>query len=227
MAYVKIAASLVPREMLLQISRPMAEMTDEQLQAAAIEEQEASQKVIEHRSRSVSVLVLIVFAQHLALGLQAYRRRGSDRGASAELARRRGVRGSMIAWARTCGFEPKLHHRLLCAKLEGVARGEIRKLMFPAPRQREIDLLQPVCSLVPGTCAGQRGARRFAHHRNGRALLAPHPRVGARARHHSRDHTQRRQPGRKPLGTHERWRVHGGGCGLSHTRVSRGRRADR
>ena len=28
-AYVKIAASLVPREMLLQISRPMAEMTDE------------------------------------------------------------------------------------------------------------------------------------------------------------------------------------------------------
>ena len=53
--------------------------------------------------------------------------------ASAELARRRGVRGSMIAWARTCGFEPKLHHRLLCAKLEGVARGEIRKLMFFLP----------------------------------------------------------------------------------------------
>ena len=68
-AYVKIAASLVPREMLLQISRPMAEMTDEQLQAAAIEEQEASQKA--HRAH------------------QAYRRRGSDRAGPARGAGRR------------------------------------------------------------------------------------------------------------------------------------------
>jgi hypothetical protein len=66
-AYVKIAASLVPREMLLQISRPMAEMTDEQLQAAAIEEQEASQKVIEH-IRLIGGEALIEQAQREVLG---------------------------------------------------------------------------------------------------------------------------------------------------------------
>ena len=53
--------------------------------------------------------------------------------ASAELARRRGVRASMVEWARLNNFEPALHHRLLCTKLEGVARGEIRKLIFILP----------------------------------------------------------------------------------------------
>jgi hypothetical protein len=40
--------SLVPRELLLQVSRPMTEMTDEQLQQQALAEQEASQRLIEH-----------------------------------------------------------------------------------------------------------------------------------------------------------------------------------
>ena len=53
--------------------------------------------------------------------------------ASAELARRHRVRGSMIEWAELNNFEPALHHRLLCSKLEGVARGDIRKLMFFLP----------------------------------------------------------------------------------------------
>jgi hypothetical protein len=47
-AYVKIATSLVPRELLLQVSRPLAELSDDELQAAALREQEASQKLIEH-----------------------------------------------------------------------------------------------------------------------------------------------------------------------------------
>jgi hypothetical protein len=46
--YLKCALSLVPRELLLQVSRPMTEMTDEQLQQAALQEQEASQRLIEH-----------------------------------------------------------------------------------------------------------------------------------------------------------------------------------
>ena len=53
--------------------------------------------------------------------------------ASAEIARRRAVRSSMIEWARLNNFEPALHHRLLCTKLEAVARGEIRKLIFILP----------------------------------------------------------------------------------------------
>ena len=53
--------------------------------------------------------------------------------ASAELARRRAARSSMIEWARVAGFEPARHHKLLCDKLEGIARGEIRKLMFFLP----------------------------------------------------------------------------------------------
>ena len=53
--------------------------------------------------------------------------------ASAEIGSRQRVRGSMIEWARLDSFEPALHHRLLCSKLEAVARGEIRKLLFVLP----------------------------------------------------------------------------------------------
>jgi hypothetical protein len=47
-AYVKIATSLVPRELLLQISRPMAEMSDDELQQAALREHEQATMLIEH-----------------------------------------------------------------------------------------------------------------------------------------------------------------------------------
>ncbi len=46
--YLKAMISLVPRELLLSVSRPMAEMSDADLQQAAAAEQEASQKLIEH-----------------------------------------------------------------------------------------------------------------------------------------------------------------------------------
>jgi hypothetical protein len=46
--YLKIATSLVPRELLLQVSRPMEQMSDAELQQAALEEQEVSQKLIAH-----------------------------------------------------------------------------------------------------------------------------------------------------------------------------------
>jgi hypothetical protein len=46
--YLKIATSLVPKELLIAVSRPMTEMTDEQLQQQALAEQEASQRLIEH-----------------------------------------------------------------------------------------------------------------------------------------------------------------------------------
>ncbi len=53
--------------------------------------------------------------------------------ASAELARRQRVRGSMVEWARLNNFEPAAHHLLLIDRLERVASGEIRKLMFFLP----------------------------------------------------------------------------------------------
>jgi hypothetical protein len=46
--YLKTAAQLVPRELLLQITRPMEQMSDIELQAQVIEEQEAGRKLIEH-----------------------------------------------------------------------------------------------------------------------------------------------------------------------------------
>jgi hypothetical protein len=46
--YLKIATSLVPRELLLEVSRPMEQLSDAELQRAAVEEQEASQKLIAH-----------------------------------------------------------------------------------------------------------------------------------------------------------------------------------
>jgi predicted phage terminase large subunit-like protein len=53
--------------------------------------------------------------------------------ASEELARRRAVRSSLAAWAKTCGFSPARHHRLIIAKLEAVARGEVKRLMIFMP----------------------------------------------------------------------------------------------
>jgi hypothetical protein len=47
-AYVKIATSLVPRELLLQVSRPLAELSDDELQAAALAERDRATMLIEH-----------------------------------------------------------------------------------------------------------------------------------------------------------------------------------
>jgi hypothetical protein len=51
--------------------------------------------------------------------------------AAADILRRRLVaRSSLPEFARVVGFEPALHHRFLCEKLEAVERGEIKKLAF-------------------------------------------------------------------------------------------------
>jgi hypothetical protein len=47
-AYVKIATSLVPRELLLQVSRPLVELSDDELQAAALAERDQATMLIEH-----------------------------------------------------------------------------------------------------------------------------------------------------------------------------------
>jgi hypothetical protein len=47
-AYVKIATSLVPRELLLQVSRPLAELSDDELEAAALAERDQAAMLIEH-----------------------------------------------------------------------------------------------------------------------------------------------------------------------------------
>jgi hypothetical protein len=47
-AYVKIATSLVPRELLLQVSRPMEQMSDAELQEAALQEREHANALVEH-----------------------------------------------------------------------------------------------------------------------------------------------------------------------------------
>jgi hypothetical protein len=46
--YLKIATSLVPRELLLQIARPMEQLSDIELQQAAAVEHEAGQKLLAH-----------------------------------------------------------------------------------------------------------------------------------------------------------------------------------
>jgi hypothetical protein len=47
-AYVKIATSLMPRELLLQVARPMEQMSDAELQEAALQEREHANMLIEH-----------------------------------------------------------------------------------------------------------------------------------------------------------------------------------
>ena len=46
---------------------------------------------------------------------------------------RRGVRKSLLEWARHCGYEPAAHHRLLISKLEEVAQGKIKNLCVFMP----------------------------------------------------------------------------------------------
>ena len=45
----------------------------------------------------------------------------------------RAIRRSLTDWARHCGFEPALHHRLLIRNLERVASGEIDRLAVFMP----------------------------------------------------------------------------------------------
>src|SRR3979409_1766001 len=49
------------------------------------------------------------------------------------LLKRRRVRRSLIEWCRHCGYEPAPHHRLLIDRLEGVARGDIKRLAVFMP----------------------------------------------------------------------------------------------
>ena len=69
-AYVKIATSLVPRELLLQISRPMAEMSDDELQEAALREHEQATMLIEH-VRTLGGEALLEQAQREVLGSES------------------------------------------------------------------------------------------------------------------------------------------------------------
>jgi hypothetical protein len=41
--------------------------------------------------------------------------------------------GNLTAWARHCGYEPALHHRLLVDQLERVASGEVERLAVFMP----------------------------------------------------------------------------------------------
>ena len=47
-AYLTVAAKFVPREMLLQLARPLAEMADDELQAAALQEYKQATILLEH-----------------------------------------------------------------------------------------------------------------------------------------------------------------------------------
>jgi predicted phage terminase large subunit-like protein len=53
--------------------------------------------------------------------------------AAQELLQRRSVRGSFLAWCKTCGFEPARHHQLLIEELEAVVRGDVKNLMVLMP----------------------------------------------------------------------------------------------
>jgi hypothetical protein len=78
--------------------------------------------------------------------------------ASEILRQRLAARARLPEFARVVGFQPALHHRYLCEKLEAVENGRIKKLAFFLPpgssscrpevllaaRKFEIDLLPTV-----------------------------------------------------------------------------------
>jgi hypothetical protein len=46
----------------------------------------------------------------------------------------RTIRRNLTEWARHCGFEPALHHRLIIHNLERLAAGEFDRLAVFMPR---------------------------------------------------------------------------------------------
>ena len=46
--------------------------------------------------------------------------------ASQEIFLRRASRGNLAEWCRLCGYEPAVHHLLLCDELEALSRGDTR-----------------------------------------------------------------------------------------------------
>jgi predicted phage terminase large subunit-like protein len=50
--------------------------------------------------------------------------------AAEELLRRQKIRGSMVEWARACGYEPAPHHRFIIEHLEKIDSGELRRLLI-------------------------------------------------------------------------------------------------
>ena len=130
-AYVKIATSLLPRELLLQVSRPMAEMTDEQLQQQALVEQETSLETPPAHQDDWRRDAARTSPTRGA-GQRGRGRRGMT-SASEELARRRRIRSSMAALSELCGLTPAAHHLYLMKHLEQVSRGELTRLLISAP----------------------------------------------------------------------------------------------
>src|SRR3977135_1606829 len=66
------------------------------------------------------------------------------------LLKRRRVRRSLIEWCRNCGYEPAPHHRLLIDRLEGVARGDIKRLAVFIPPGSDTSTYRSLC--VPPYC---------------------------------------------------------------------------
>jgi predicted phage terminase large subunit-like protein len=59
--------------------------------------------------------------------------RVSPQAAAKAILQRRSIRRSLTEWCRFCGYEPAAHHRLLIAKLEALARGDIPRLAVFMP----------------------------------------------------------------------------------------------
>jgi len=53
--------------------------------------------------------------------------------ASQEIFLRRASRGNLSEWCRLCGYEPAVHHHLLCDQLEALSRGDLNRLMVLMP----------------------------------------------------------------------------------------------
>ena len=128
-AYVKIATSLVPRELLLQVSRPLAELSDDELQAAALAERDQATMLIEHiRLRGGAELDRAGPARGAGR-----RRRRRMTSAAKILEQRRKIRSDLTEWCRYAGREPAKHHRLILKHLSDVAAGKTDRLALCLP----------------------------------------------------------------------------------------------
>ena len=63
--YLKIATSLVPRELLLQIARPLENMSDSELQLAAEQEHQQAIKMLEHVKMKVGAEIVETAAREV------------------------------------------------------------------------------------------------------------------------------------------------------------------
>jgi predicted phage terminase large subunit-like protein len=134
--FLRVCASLIRKELLVitHSTTPVQQLSETELQAILVEDVTAVEKLRSAalrccRSWTVCpAMTPLSPTKYIECWPMVDRKQAAE-----ELLRRQKIRGSMVEWARACGFEPAPHHVYIVEHLEKIAAGELRRLLIAAP----------------------------------------------------------------------------------------------